>query len=211
MAEELQGLLEKIQKDGVEKAQAEASAITDAARTKASEIIVEAEKQAVDLIEAAKQDAAQFETRARNSLLQAARDLVITVGQNVTALLERLLADRVRSEFSGAALSEAITHAVKAYIETGTQAGDLAVLLSETEKAAVEGGLNEALKEALDQGLELTSVSSVVAGFKVSLEGGKLVHDFSDTAVADALAGLLRPALAEIVRASASQESPAGH
>ncbi len=208
MAEELQGLLEKIQRDGVEKAQTEAGAIIDAAKEKAATILADAEKQAEERLAKAEQDAALFESRAQNSLLQAARDLVITVGQRVTGLLERLLAERVKSATGGTALADAAASAIKAYIAAGSQPCDLAILLSDQDKNAVEQALNNALKEELAAGLTVAGDHSIVTGFKVTMQEGKLTHDFSDAAVSDALASLLRPALAQIVRECAASSEP---
>ena len=64
MSEELQSLLDRIQRDGVAKAEARAAEIVSAAEQKASGIVAEAEKKAAEIRAAAEADA---ETSARRS------------------------------------------------------------------------------------------------------------------------------------------------
>ena len=40
-------------------------------------------------------------------------------------------------------------------------------------------------------------------GFRVKLDGGKVTHEFTEAAMADALSALLRPQLSRVVNAAA--------
>ena len=104
MAEELQQLLEKIQHDGVEKANAEAAAILAKAKAEAAAILKDAEDRAAACRAQAEADAAAFAERAGKTVSQAARDTVLEVRQGIDRLLENLLAKDVeegRSEGKG--------------------------------------------------------------------------------------------------------------
>ena len=74
MAEELQQLLEKIQHDGVEKANAEAATILAKAKADAAAILKDAESKAAAFRAQAETDAKAFEERAQKTISQAARD-----------------------------------------------------------------------------------------------------------------------------------------
>ena len=93
--EDLQGLLEKINRDGVEKANAEAARIVGDAKAKAASIVKEAEAAAAQAKAAAERAAADYRARAEETVKQAARDVVLGVKEAVTALLEKLLAKDV--------------------------------------------------------------------------------------------------------------------
>ncbi|MGN0846549.1 MAG: hypothetical protein ACI4RA_04100, partial [Kiritimatiellia bacterium] len=92
MAEQLQQLLEKIQRDGVEKANAEAVAILAKAKADAAAIVKEAETKAAACRAQAETDAQAFEARAQKTIAQGARDTILEVKDAVGRLLEKLLA-----------------------------------------------------------------------------------------------------------------------
>ena len=77
MAEELQSLLDKINAEGVQKAEAEAARIIENAKKQAQEIRSEAEAQAAAAVKDAADQAAALETRAEAAIKQAARDVLL--------------------------------------------------------------------------------------------------------------------------------------
>ena len=95
MAEELQQLLEKIQRDGVDKANAEAAAIVAKAKDEANALVKNAEEEAAATRAKAEEEAEAYAARARETISQAARDTVLKVKDDVTKLLTKLLAQDV--------------------------------------------------------------------------------------------------------------------
>ena len=89
MAEDLQSLIDRIQKDAVGKAETEAQAIIAKAKAQAAEIVKSAETEAKAKLEKADTEAKAFEERSERTLEQAARDLLLTIGKN----LEKMLLD----------------------------------------------------------------------------------------------------------------------
>ena len=196
MAEELQQLLEKIQHDGVEKANAEAAAILAKAKADAAATLKDAEEKAAARRTQAEADAKAYAERAGKTISQAARDTVLEVREAVTRLLEALLARNVAT-----ALADPATAA-------GLAGGVLAELALPAGTAAEVGAgakLAEALKAQLAAeaatGVKVVLDDAVGAGFSVRLDGGRVEHDFSEAAVAAALAKRLRPDLARLVQA----------
>ena len=53
--------------------------------------------------------------------------------------------------------------------------------------------------------MEIKADDSIISGFKVSLKGDNVQHDFSGEAITEAMCRLLRPHLAEIVKQSQNQ------
>ena len=114
MAEELQQLLEKIQRDGVDKANVEANRILTEAKAKAEGIVKEAEAKAKAAAEKAKSESEAYTRRAEETIRQAARDTVIEVRNSVTAMLESILAKDVNAALSDpAAVAPVAAAAVK--------------------------------------------------------------------------------------------------
>ena len=77
MAEELQSLLDKINAEGVRKAEAEAARIIENAKKQAQDIRNEAEAEAAATMKNAADQAAALESRAEAAIKQAARDVLL--------------------------------------------------------------------------------------------------------------------------------------
>ena len=190
MAEELQQLLEKIQRDGVDKANAEAQSIVDKAKKEAQSIVDKAKEEAAAATAKAESDAKAFGERANTTLKQAARDTVLEVRESVNRFFERLLAQDVKVALADNAAALA-ADAVKA-LAVGADA-----------QVAANAQLAEALRAQFAagaaKGVTVVTDESVGTGFSVRLDGGRVEHDFSETAITAALAKRLRPDLATIV------------
>lgn len=192
MAEELQHLLEKIQHDGVEKANAASAAIAAEAKARAEAVVKEAEAKAEAVRAKAESDAAAFEERSRNTVRQAARDAVLEVKASIARLFEGLLAKNVHAALSdGSNAASLVMDAIRA---AGTDAEVAAgAKLAQALRA-------ELTKEAVGGGLKVVLDESTGAGFSVRLDGGRVEHDFSEAAIAKSLARRLRPDLAALVK-----------
>ena len=191
MAEELQSLIEKINRDGVEKAAAEAEKIVSAAKEQAAAIVKGAKDEAARYAVAAEADAKASAERAQETLRQAARDAVISVEGSVTRLLEKILASNVNAALSDPATAASIAgEAVRDIVSSGE--------ISAAPRIA------EALKAQLAAKPNLTVVTDETqdTGFSVRLDGGRVEHDFTGATVAAELAKRLRPDLAALMKES---------
>ena len=184
--EDLQGLLEKINRDGVEKAEAEAKKIIDDARAKADALIKDALAQAAQSKADAEKASAAYAERAAETIRQAARDVVIGVKDSVTALLENLLAKDVERTLGDSA-AQIAADAIKGLTGSGeiTCGPKLAAALK--AQLAANGNVKIVTDEALG------------SGFTVKIDGGRVEHDFTAETISTELAKRLRPDLAKLV------------
>ena len=128
MAEELQSLLDRIQSEGVAKAEA-----------RAAEIVAEAEKKAAEIRAAAEADAATLQSRAEQSLQQAARDVRLQVGAAIQETLERVLLKDVRAALADPAFlqryvemaAKSVGGAAELDVAEGVDAGGRGVALED--------------------------------------------------------------------------------
>ncbi|MBQ3809337.1 MAG: hypothetical protein II839_00795 [Kiritimatiellae bacterium] len=194
MSEELQSLLDRIQADGVAKAEARAADIVSAAEKKAADIVSAAEKKAAERLAKAEADAATFERRAGESLRQAARDVVRSVRENVQETCERLLRADVKAALSGDALAAVVETVAKASAAEDAGA-ELRVPPAEAEKVAAHAKAR--LAAELAKGLKIAPDADVAAGVRVLVKNGRVEHDFTAEAVVEALSRVVRPELAK--------------
>ena len=191
MAEELQNLLEKIKRDGVEKANAEAAAIVAKAKSDAAAIVAEANEKAAAAKAAAEEAARENAARAEETIRQAARDTILKIEPAVARLLTKALATNVDAALADPAVAVPIAASAVQALVAGEASAEV----------AANAKLAEALRAQLAARANITVVTDEDAqsGFSVRLDNGRVEHDFTGPTVAAALAARLRPELAKLV------------
>lgn len=194
MTQDLQQLLEKINTDGVEKAKAEAAKIVSQAEAQAKATLDAAKRESDKVVAQAQQEASAYEQRAEETIRQAARDTVLSIEKSVTTLLTNVLLKDVNTALRNEDIvTQLVSEAVRAYIQSK---GGLDLVAS--EKLAQT--LRSKLAAEAAKGVTVITDDHTGAGFKVRLSNGRVEHDFSGAAVAEALAKNLRPQLAALLK-----------
>lgn len=195
MAEDLQHLINKIKAEAVDKATVEAERIVSEAKAKATQIVKEAEAQAQANLEKADKDSLAYAERSAKTLEQAARDVVLTVSEDVKRAVLGILELNVDKALTTELVQQLLLTLASGYAGKATT-----VSLSEGDAKKLNSFVTGEFKKKLNAGVAIQSDSSVSSGFRLSFENGKVSHDWSKTAIADALAAILRPALAKVVQ-----------
>lgn len=189
MSEDLQSLLEKINRDGVEKADAEAAKIIAKAKADAEALLKSARDEAAKAKADAEQASADYAARAAETIRQAARDTVISVQEAVTKLLEKVLVQNV-----DAALANPATAAEIAAVAVKELTGPAEVITGAKLAAALKAQL------AARTNITVVTDETMETGFSVKTEGGRVEHAFTGEVIADELAKRLRPDLAALMK-----------
>ncbi len=198
MAEELQHLIERIQTEAVDKAKSEADTILSDAHQKAASIVREAEEKASSLLEKAGQDAQEYTVRSKKALEQAARDLLITVGQGVENVMADMVSDAVNEALTVDVLKQMMVKISEAYA-AGDGGERIEFMISKDDQKELLAFFTERYRQHMMHGIEIHTDNEVLKGFKVGMENGRVYQDFTNEAIAEALSHFLRPHLAEIV------------
>ncbi len=199
MAEKLQSLLERIQKDGIEKAESEAEIIVAQAKVEAESIVKEAKAEGEKTLKKAEQESEQFAARGTRSLEQAARDVILSVQKAIDGSFQRLVDRKVGEALDADTLRRMLIKVVAAYCDDET---GIEVSLPAEEQQKIMDGLLSELSGEMKAGVDIKADGSLTGGFRVATANGKVEHDFSKEAITEALCSLLRPRLAEIVKGS---------
>ncbi|MFC1498310.1 hypothetical protein ACFLS1_07565 [Verrucomicrobiota bacterium] len=200
MTAELQNLLERIQKDGVEKAETATEKTISEAKAKAKSILAEAEEKAGKLLEKAEEDAKAFEERARKSLKQAARDVILSIGTALNNTMKDIVKSKSAEALKSETLEKIIAETVAAYCSETSKDKRIEILLPADQQKRITDFFLSQYAAQLEKGIEIKADSSIAAGFKVSVVDENVEHDFSDEAISEALCQLLSPRLTEIVK-----------
>ena len=185
--EDLQNLLEKINREGVEKAEATAKTILDDANKKAADIVATARAEAKALLADATQSAAREQERATATIRQGARDVVLATRSQIIALLENILRRDVDAALGDEKTVEALVReALKAVV------GEANV--------ALPANLVPALKAQLaSDKITLSADDALSSGFSITFDKGRIEEAFTADVLAAEIARRLRPELAKLV------------
>jgi V/A-type H+-transporting ATPase subunit E len=197
---QVQELIDKIKRDGVETASQEAARIKREAEEEARQIVEAANKEAAEIIARGKQDAERSEKAGIAALGQASRNLVLAFKGEIQALLDRIVKAETSSGYGDDTLKSALPELIKSWAAKGGD--DLAVILSEESLSRLKGFFNDKLAEELKKGVELKSSRNLAGGFRISNKDGSVYYDFSAESVAELLSAYLNPKLAEILKTS---------
>ena len=199
---QLQELIDKIKKDGIESASAETARLKKEAEAEAARIIATAQKEAADIVNRGKADAERTEKAGVAALEQASRNLILAFKGEIQALLDKVVAQASASAYGEDTLKNALPDILKAWSsKAGNEALD--VLLPEGELKKLQSWFNEKLAAELKKGVELKAVRNLGAGFRISNKDGSAYYDFSAESVAQLLSAYLNPRLAEILNNAA--------
>jgi len=197
MEMELNNIIEKIKKDGIQHAEREAKDIVSRAEHKAGDIITGAEKKKADIIDEAEARAREFKDNAEKAVSQAARDVLLTLRERIADFFSRITKERVGASFSEGLLKEVISEAVRNFRKEG--AFDIEVLVSDQDKAKLEKSLLNELSKEVKGHFVLTGSKSIEKGFRIGEKGKDSYFDFTDDAIAEAFKKYLSPKLLDVL------------
>ena len=196
MAQQIQDLVESIQKEGIEKANKKAEQIISDAKTKADDIIKSAKKEADKILSDADKEIALRDQSAKASLSQAARDVQLSLKKALTAQINALLEEKVTKSFK----TKDFTKLIKEVISLGfCDVQNTELQISEKDYEELAAVLTKELGDKIKQGLEIKPVKGVNVGFKLADKDGTGYFDFSTEATAKLMIPFLSPAIAKIV------------
>jgi len=205
---QVQELINKIKKDGIESASEEAARIKQEADTEAKQIVEAAKKTAAEITAKGKQDAERFEKAGVAALEQASRNLILAFKGEIQALLDSLVAVQLEKSYNDDVLKAIIPELIKTWSAKRSSGGasTLAILLPEASLGKLKTFFGAKLAAELKKGLELKSDRHLVNGFRIANKDGSAYYDFSAESVAEMLSAYLNPHLAEILKSSAQSK-----
>ena len=199
---QLQELIDKIKKEGIESASEEASRLKLDAEGEARRIVEAAQKEAAQIIARGKEDVARSQKAGEAALEQASRNLVLAFKGEIETLLGKIVLREAAAAYGEDTLKAALPELLKSWAARGGS-DDLAVLLPEGELKKIEGWFKDTLASEVKKGVELKSDRNLGAGFRIANKDGSAYYDFSAEAVAERLSAYLNPRLAEILKTAA--------
>lgn len=199
---QLQELIDKIKKDGVASAEAEAAKIVEASEKKAESIIADAQEKAAEIIKNAKAETERMEKASEEAIVQAGRNMLLSFKDSLVNELDGLVKSETEKAESKDVLAKLIPETVKAWSKNA-DASELSGLLSEKDLKALEAGLTSELKAEIAKGLEIKPDKTLSAGFRIGVKNGAAFYDYSAESLAEMFAAYLNPKVAALLKVAA--------
>lgn len=199
---QLQELIDKIKKDGVVTAEAEAVKIVEASEKKAESIIADAQAKAAEIIKNAKAETERMEKASEEAIIQAGRNMLLSFKDSLIGELDGLIKAETEKAESKEVLTKLIPETVKAWAKNA-DASELSVLLSEKDLKILESALTSELKAEVSKGLEIKPDKTLSAGFRIGVKNGAAYYDYSADSLAEMFAAYLNPKVAALLKTAA--------
>ena len=183
MAEELQGILDRINADGIAKADAERNAIIAKAKKEAEKIVADAKAEADEIKKSAESEVAAFEKRAENALRQAARDIKISLKSELEGRINKAVENASSEALSPEFMAQLIKMAAEKFVASPDD--EICVACAVKDTAALDAALKAALADSLRKDPKILASSSIRSGLEVSFKDGGFCIDFTGDAVND--------------------------
>ncbi|MCR5437735.1 MAG: V-type ATP synthase subunit E [Treponema sp.] len=201
---QLQELIDKIKKAGVDSADKKAAQIEAEAEKKAEEIIADAEKRAEDILKKAKAESQKFEMVSEEAIVQAGRNMLLSFRESLLAELNVIVQEKTEKSLSKDVLSKLIPDVVKAWCKN-TDASELSVLLSEKDLKVLTSNFKTQLKAQISKGLEIKADKTLSAGFRIGVKNGQAFYDYSAESLAQMFSAYLNPKVSELLQKAAKE------
>ena len=187
MAEELQSLLEKIHRNGIEKAAAERDEMLKNAQKEAEAIVAAAKDEAAKLRSAAENDAEALKKRAESAIRQAARDILLDLKSELKKRLEAVVRNRLDEALSADFMTGLVADIAKAVMSDPAKstAGSLEVMVAPAKCEELTKKLAAAVGADMVNKISVFPNSAAGRGLKISVDGDQVFFDFSDAALTE--------------------------
>ncbi len=192
----LESLIEKIKKDGIEEAKAAKDGIIQKADQEAKDIIKTANVQADKIVKEAKNQALRLKNNTESALKQAARDLMLTLKEEIKSLLGKILKRGISEALSPDFIKQLIIKIVEGWHLKREL--DLEVLVNKADREKLEDLLISGLKKDAKEKIEI-KIGNVGRGFHIGEKKEGFYYDLTDEGISELLKEFLNPAISKLL------------
>ena len=200
MSEKLKGLLNKINEEGVQKAEENAKAIELMAKKDADKILRDAKGEAKRIVDDAKSEAAKTEKATELELKQASRDLILSLKDEIRKVFHKIVSSETAKAMSSENMADILKDLIEAYLKEDGKVSDIKVLLKKEDLEKLKKSFISKLKDRLKDGVEFRPSPNINSGFSISFDKGKSFFDFTDEGLKEALCAYLNPEVTRLLK-----------
>ncbi|HJO94283.1 MAG TPA: hypothetical protein QF753_12855 [Victivallales bacterium] len=199
MPQELQGLLDRIHKEGIEKTESEKLDILKKAKEEAKAIVKNAKSEAKVLLKNAKEEAKKNEKKSRSTILQASRDIIISLETELRERLNICANNLVKEALTSKLMGDIIEKMATSYSKDHDKDFTMELMFSAKDLEEMTKLLRTNLFKNLKEKPEILKGHDFTTGVKIGFKGQNVFFDFSDNTITDIIAEYVGPRLTSIL------------
>ena len=196
MADDLQALLNKINEEGLKKAEQTKADIIAKAEADAKAIIKKAQEEADDCRAKAQADSQILVQKGEEALRQAARDMMLSLRQQLQSRVKTAVLQLMDATLDAQQMPNVIAQIIQSYLQNDGNEDNLELLVNPQQLDALSAAVKSMLADNLKERCEFSPAPSVTNGFKLAFKDNDVLYDFTDQALADAVASYVGPRIA---------------
>ena len=182
MAEEknFNALLERICKDGVDKANKEKDEIISNAKKEAEDIVSKAKEEAQRIVSEAERKAKDFESNAKSEVARGGEQAISVIKQRIKELVTASVLDEgLKGAFADTNfLKDLILEVVKKWDMNSTDS-DVSIYFPESKKSEINSAFESSIKSSI-KNATINFDKKLSNGFKIVPDGGNYQLQFTD-------------------------------
>ena len=190
--------MNKIQAEGLEKAENERARLVAEAKAQADAIIADARAQADKIRKDAEADAEASQKKADAAVKQAARDVIISLKDDLQEKLRAVVREAAAQAMTPEAMAGLITQIAGQFAKNAASGAEVILSVREREEAAQK--LIGCLPDVLKKNSSVQLGRGFADGFKIGFNDSEVFLDFSDEALADVICEFVGPKLAAVIK-----------
>ena len=196
MADDLQALLNKINEEGLKKAEQTKADIIAKAQAEAKGIIKKAQEEADDCRAKAQADSQILVQKGEEALRQAARDMMLSLRQQLQSRVKTAVLQLMDATLDAQQMPGIIAQIVQSYLQKDGNEDNLELLVNKDQLDVLSAAVKAKLADNLKDRCEFSPAPTVTNGFKLAFKDNDVLYDFTDQALADAVASYVGPRIA---------------
>jgi V/A-type H+-transporting ATPase subunit E len=197
--DKLQELTQKLYDEGLAKGKQEGEALLQKAASEAENIVKQAKEEAEAILAKARKEADDFKVKVEGDVKMAAQQSVQATRTDIENLVIAKVVDgTVDKALANEDYIKGIITAV-AQKFSAEEPADLALVLPESLKAALEPFVKNELGKLLGKGVDAAFSKKVAGGFKIGPKDGGYFVSLTDETFKDLIGSYLRPATKKLL------------
>ncbi len=201
MPDELQSLLDRIHNEGIKKTEEEKNAIILQAKHDAAEIIKNAKQEAFEVLKTSRIEASKNESKAKETIRQAARDITILLEKELMNRLTHCIKAATERALDAKLIGQIIIKMVEYYKEQHSDIDlSLELVLSQQEDENLIKSAITSLSEDIKSNPIIFKDSNITSGFRLGFTGNDLFFDFTDDTITELICNYIGTKLTAILK-----------
>lgn len=193
MQNKLQELTDKLYKEGLSKGKEEGEVILAKAKAQANEIVANAQKEAEAIVAKAQKDAEGLKDKVNGDLKMASNLSLNATKHEIETLIISKIADlQVNGALASADFFKEIIKTV-AQKFSAEESKDIALILPESMKVALEPFVKNELSQVLGGSVEVTFSKKISGGLNIGPKDGSYFISLTDETFKSLISNYLRP------------------